>query len=565
VPTQPSGVGRVAVEGPRTAERLERVKHKLVTTLLLVAALAVATMSAVTTTARPALAAARGPGGSWPIVGYGPSEATDNAILKWNERLLETIRDNPRITGPTVSARSIGVLHTATYDAWAAYDAVADDTRQRLAADPNLRRPEAERTTANKSKAISFAAYRVLLNLFPSRASIFNKYLTDSVALGGLGYSLADASSTDPTTPQGVGNLAAQAVLDFRATDGSNQTLNPSNNTVTYPDNTAYTPPNPWNQVTDPTKWQQLCVLTATGATNNMPPIPPDNACGTPPPNSNYALQNPATPQWKNVKPFGPLDQNTHYPPQFQLPGPPSGTADIDLELKDASNLSEVQKAKADYWADGPRSEFPPGHMAVFAQALSRMRKNTLDQDAKLFFALGSALMDASISSWAAKYHYNSVRPVTAIRERYTGKTVNSWLGPGKGFGPVLGQNWLPYQELTVVTPPFPEYVSGHSTFSAAARTVLLQFYGNNDAFNAKVVIKAGSSKIEPGIAPSKDITVTWKTLSDAADDAGWSRRWGGIHFVSGDQQGRALGRLIGYNDWNKALTYFDGSATDTT
>jgi len=94
---------------------------------------------------------------------------------------------------------------------------------------------------------------------------------------------------------------------------------------------------------------------------------------------------------------------------------------------------------------------------------------------------------------------------------------------------------------------------------------VLLMFYGNNDSFNARVVIPKGSSKIEPGIALSKDITITWRTLSDAADDAGWSRRWGGIHLVSGDQQGRALGRLIGYDDWNKALTYFSGDATATT
>ena len=166
----------MAVEGPRTVERLERVKHKLATTLLLVAALAVATLSAVTTTTRPALAAS-GPGTAWPIVGYGPNEATDNAILRWNERLLESIRANPRLTGPTVSARAIGVLHTATYDAWAAYDAVAVDTRQRLRADPTLRRPATERTEENKSKAIGYAAYRVLLNLFPTRASIYRSYL----------------------------------------------------------------------------------------------------------------------------------------------------------------------------------------------------------------------------------------------------------------------------------------------------------------------------------------------------------------------------------------------------
>ena len=529
------------------------MKTKLATSLLIVTAMALATLTGLATTARPALAA-NGPGTSWPIVGAGPNEATDNAILRWDERLLESIRDNPKATGPTVTARAIGILHTATYDAWAAYDPVAVDTRQRLRGDPSLRRGAAEATVPNKSKAISYAAYRVLLNLFPYRASTFSGYMSS------LNYDPAD-TSTDPATPQGIGNAAAQAVLAFRATDGSNQQLRTSDNTVVYPDNTNYVPPNKWNQVLDPTKWQQLCVLTATGVANNMPPIPTGDTCAAP----NYALQTPATPQWKSIAPFGPLDATTHYPPQFQLPGPPSGTADVDQELKDSSNLSETQKAKADYWADGPKSEFPPGHMAVFAQALSRMRHNTLDQDVKLFFGLGSAEMDASISAWAAKYQYNSVRPVTAIRSRYAGKMVNSWLGPGKGYGSVLGQNWQPYQEPTVVTPPFPEYVSGHSTFSAAGRTVILQFYGNNDAFNAKVVIKAGSSKIEPGVAPAKDVTVVWKTLSDAADDAGWSRRWGGIHFLSGDQQGRALGRLIGYNDWNKALTYFNGTATATT
>jgi Vanadium chloroperoxidase N-terminal domain/PAP2 superfamily len=539
----------VAVEARRTVERLERVKHKLATTLLLVAALAAATLTGVATTARPALAA-RGPGTHWPIVGFGPNEATDNAILRWNERLLETIRDNPRITGPTVSARSLGILHTATYDAWAAYDPVAVDTRQRLRANPTLRRPDA--TPENKAKAISYAAYKVLRTLYPGRADVFSDYMRS------MNYDPGD-TSTDPSTPQGVGTLAADAVLAFRAGDAANQT--PSTDPATgkpvliYPDNTGYTPINKWNQVVDRTKWQQLCVPTSV----TLPPAPANGTC----PTTGYTLQTPATPQWKNVTPFGLLDEETHYPPQFHLPGPPSGTADVEQELKDASNLSETQKARADYWADGPRSEFPPGHWAVFAQALSRMRKNTLDQDAKLFFAVGSSLMDASISSWAAKYQYDSVRPVTAIREHYAGKMINSWLGPGKGFGSVLGQNWMPYQELTVVTPPFPEYVSGHSTFSAAARTVLVQFYGNNDAFNARVVVKAGSSKIEPGIAPTKDITITWKTLSAAADDAGWSRRWGGIHFLSGDQQGRVLGRLIGLNNWTKAQTYFNGSATD--
>ena len=294
----------------------------------------------------------------------------------------------------------------------------------------------------------------------------------------GLDYDPNDAS-TDPTTPQGVGNLAAKLVLDYRATDGSNQTPLPDG-TVGYPNNTTYQPTNRWNQVADPTRWQPLCVLTVTGVANNMPPIPTGDSCAAP----NYTLQTPATPQWQNVKPFGPLDPVTHYPTLFAASRPPERqrpTSPIE-ELKDSSNLSETQKARADYWADGPRSEFPPGHWRCSPRRCRGSGRTPSTRTPSCSSRLGNALMDASIASWAAKYQYDSVRPMTAIRHRYKDKSVNSWLGPGKGYGTVLGQNWLPYQELNVVTPPFPEYVSGHSTFSAAARTVLVMFFGNNDA-----------------------------------------------------------------------------------
>ena len=74
---------------------------------------------------------------------------------------------------------------------------------------------------------------------------------------------------------------------------------------------------------------------------------------------------------------------------------------------------------------------------------------------------MGNALMDASIAAWAAKYRWDFVRPITAIRHRYKGKLVTSWLGPYQGYGQVLGERWIPYQAPTVVSPPFPEYVSG--------------------------------------------------------------------------------------------------------
>jgi hypothetical protein len=543
------------------------MRQKLVPTLLVVVALVAATLSAETViTARPAKAAkAPGPGTRWPVDGYAPNEQTDNAILKWDERLLESIRANPKGTGPTITARAIGMLHTATYDAWAAYDPVAVDTRQRLRTDLSLRRPAGEQTMANKNEAISYAAYRVLVDLFPSRASIFSDYMQTS-----LGYDPNDPATSNLATPQGIGTSAADAVLAYRHSDGANQLGDDPNGTlgVPYSDTTHYQPVNTWDTVNDPWRWQPLCVLTAAGVAAGAPVIPPSGtACAAP----NYTVQSPLTPQWGNIKSFA-LDNTTQYPPQFQLPGPPKladGTTccdptDIDTALKDTSNLTDTQKVKADYWADGPHTEFPPGHMAVFAQALSRMRKNTLDQDVKLFFALGNAMMDSSISSWHAKYQYDFVRPTTAIRVRYKDQLVTSWLGPGNGYGKVLGQYWRPFQEPTVLTPAFPEYVSGHSTFSGAGGVVIAYAFGNNGAFNAKVTIPAGSNRIDPGV-PAKNVILYWKTLDDASDEAGWSRRWGGIHFETGDMHGRGLGKTIGYNVWTKALTYFNGTATATT
>ena len=105
--------------------------------------------------------------------------------------------------------------------------------------------------------------------------------------------------------------------------------------------------------------------------------------------------------------------------------------------------------------------------------------------------------------------------------------------------------------------------MSGHSTVSAAGRTVLGTFFGT-DNFNAKVTIKAGSSKFEAG-TPSKDVVLSWKTLTASADDAGMSRRYGGIHFKTGDEHGRGLGKMVGNDAWSKAQRYINGSATEPT
>jgi hypothetical protein len=177
----------------------------------------------------------------------------------------------------------------------------------------------------------------------------------------------------------------------------------------------------------------------------------------------------------------------------------------------------------------------------------------------KLFFALSNALLDAGIACWDCKRYYNSVRPITAVHFLDTGQQIQAWGGIGQGTVAMDGGQWMPYQEARVVTPPFPEYVSGHSTFSAAGASILQQFTGSS-AFNSSSTVLVGSSVIEPGIAPSTDITLSWATFTDAANQAGLSRQYGGIHFNKGDLDGRALGASVASVVWKKVQSYLSGN-----
>ena len=135
--------------------------------------------------------------------------------------------------------------------------------------------------------------------------------------------------------------------------------------------------------------------------------------------------------------------------------------------------LTDEHKVIVEYWMDGPRSETPPGHWNLFAQGVSRRDGHDLDRDVAMFFLLNNALMDAGIAAWDCKRHFDSVRPITALRQTYGGQRVRAWGGPGQGTRRSTARNWLPYQRANFITPPFPEYVSGHSTFSAAAAEIL--------------------------------------------------------------------------------------------
>jgi len=122
------------------------------------------------------------------------------------------------------------------------------------------------------------------------------------------------------------------------------------------------------------------------------------------------------------------------------------------------------------------------------------------------------------------------------------------------------GSNWIPYQPSTFPTPPFPEYISGHSIFSAASATILA-LWTSSEEFGASVTFAPGSSVIEPGITPAHTLTLHWKTFHDAANQAGISRRYGGIHFQTGDLVGRATGDIVGARAWEKASEYFNDTS----
>ena len=467
-----------------------------------------------------------------------------NVVLRWNQALLQGVRESK--LGPPMVARALAIAHTCAYDAWAAYDGSAVGTRF----GDRLRRPARERRLANKIEALSYATYRAAVDLFPdSRSSTFDPLMAE------LGLDPTD-NSTDTGLPRGIGNVAAEAVLTFRHRDGANQLGDEpgGRSGVPYSDTTGYTPVNgamdtrlPLDATTvhDPNRWQPLTYVDASGR------LVTPSFLGA---------------HWQHVRPFS-IDSAAGLRPT----GGPArlGSADFRtqaLELVELSaSLSDEQKVIAEYWADGPRSELPPGHWNLFAQQVayrdrSGSSEHDLDLAVKLFFALTNAIFDAGCCAWDSKVAFDSVRPITAIRWLFRDQQITAWGGPGLGSRAIPGESWFPYQPTTFPTPPFAEYTSGHSTFSAAGAEILRLFTGS-DRFGGSVTIPRGSSRIEPGLTPSSDVTLTWDTFSDAAAQAGVSRRYGGIHFALADLEGRATGRLVARQCWATAQTYFAGTA----
>jgi hypothetical protein len=278
----------------------------------------------------------------------------------------------------------------------------------------------------------------------------------------------------------------------------------------------------------------------------------------------------------------------------------------------------------AEFWADGPDSETPPGHWFTIHNTVvdhpdfeRRLQGegpllDTLEWDVKAYLTLGGAMHDCAIAAWGIKGWYDYIRPVSAIRGiaelgqgsdengpnysprgleliegfieqvteedplagdslEHVGKIkLYTWKGPDfiddpendvAGVDWILAENWWPYQRPTFVTPPFAGYVSGHSTFSRAAAEVLTLLTG--DEFFPGGVGEFVAKKNEFLVfedGPSEDVVLQWATYRDASDQTSLSRIWGGIHPPIDDIPGRIIGEKIGVQAFNKAIRYFDGT-----
>lgn len=472
----------------------------------------------------------------WLLVTAASAQPRSNVVIQWNQAVLQGVRDGT--LGPPMVARALAIVHTCMYDAWAAYDRKAVGTQLGR----SLRARPSSRTLVNKNKAISFAAYRAAVDLFPwDKAEVFDPLMAT------LGYDMNDVS-TDTTTPSGIGNVACAAVLAFRHSDGSNQLGDLTASATPYADYTGYEPKNlpstvpvsDLSTVIDPNSWQPLTYFNGTKVVT-------PTFVGA---------------QFYKVTPFA-MNSPDEFLPLLSPHGPALyGSAEYMQQAQElvelSAHLTDTQKMIAEYWANGPHSELPPGHWDLFAQFVSVRDHHTLDDDVKMFFALTNAIFDAGIAAWDAKRFFDSVRPVTAIPFLYHGQQIQCWGGPGLGTITTDGAHWIPYQPTTFPTPPFPEYISGHSTFSAAGARILALWTGD-EYFGGSVTFAAGSSTIEPTTTPKSPITLRWRTFHAAANQAGVSRRYGGIHFRTADLMGRSIGDLVAAIAWRKAMTYFEG------
>lgn len=577
--------------------------------------------------------------------------AEESVARQWNEQCLDAIRRD--FPAPTVHARNLYHASTAMYDAWAAYDTTAVGVFHNEAA-------SATDTAAARDEAVSYAGYRVLRARYANAVGAATTLAALDARMATLGYPISETTTTG-SSPAAVGNRCAAAVLARTAADGSNEEN-------AYVDNTGYAPVNEplilaasgTGLLAQPNRWQPLAfefALTQNGQVASKIQIFVGSHWGYVTPfalsgafsEGVYANSDPGAPPYlggvgdEAFKADG--VEVIRYSSMLDPASPemidisPGATGNNTLGANDGTGhalnpatgqpyapnpvrLADFGRVLAEFWADGPASETPPGHWNTIANQVSdtpgfeKRFKGTgpvledLEWDVKMYFALNAALHDAAVAAWGVKARYDYVRPITGIRhmgglgqssdpdlqsyhpnglplipgliEIVTPETaapggrhagifprtivIRSWLGePASssevgGVGWIRATSWKPYQQSTFVTPAFAGYVSGHSTFSRAGAEVLTSITGNPYFPGGLATHTAAPGSLEFEYGPSSAVQLQWATYYDAADQAGLSRLYGGIHFAADDGPGRIIGSKVGKAAFREALSYIDGS-----
>ena len=600
--------------------------------------------------------------------------ASSNSVTRvWDERALAAIRaDTPH---PPAQARNLFSLSVCMYDAWAAYD-----TNGSVGYIYHGKHT-AMNLLAARNEAISYAAYRILKERHAYSKTASNTLVLDDLQMAALGYD-TNNFSPDTSTPAGVGNAVYAAVSEWFINDGARQT----NGTpaAPYPDypisQGGYVYVNlplftalsgiddgKGHTVSDINQWQRLHVVNGVDQ-HGFPTGPIQTYLGA---------------QWLGVRPFA-LTRTDPALPWIDLEGLPphlDGVGDAEFRssvvemIRKSSQLTpddgvvvdisptafgnntlgandgtghpvnpytglpytnnlakrgDFARVLAEFWADGPNSETPPGHWNVIANGVSDHTNfvkriggigpvvDDLEWDVKLYFALNAAVHDAACAAWSLKRYYDGWRPISAVRymglqgqssdpgspsynpnglplipelvELVTSNTVASGRHAGLTIGKIAlyswpGQptnsatqhsgvkwmhadSWIPYQKASFVTPAFPGYISGHSTFSRSAAEVLTAITGSpyfpGGLFIADTAIANTATGLIFENGPSQPVQLQCATYYDAADQAGLSRIFGGIHPSVDDLTGRRTGSQCGKGAWALAQKYFDGSIAQT-
>lgn len=449
------------------------------------------------------------------------NKAPENVAYFWGKTALEATANDtenfkPR---PTISSRMLGLVFASVYDAWSRFD----DKATPVFIKDVERVKEADRTLRNKEIAISYAAYRTLREYYFKDTLMFVEKMKE------LGLDPYD-ESTDPMTAVGIGNLAAQKIIKDRMNDGANQYGDRDGSGIMYNDYTNYEPVNPVDEIKDINRWQPKYFETLEG--------------------EKYA-PGCLSPHWQLVEPLL-LDSAS----QFRSPPPPLYGSDKLKEqvaevVEMQANITPEEKALVEFMRDGPRSVQQAGHWMIFAQDVSRRDEHTLDDDVKMYFLVTSCAMDGFIACWDTKMFYDYARPFALIHEYFKGKTIKGWKGEGKGWGEIKGEEWRPYSPMYFLCPPFPAYVSGHSTISGACAEAL-KLYKKSDMFGSKVDLVPGAMTEPDNLGDT--ITLHFTTFTKTAEMAGISRVLGGYHIQEDNIEGLILGRKIANHNYKKIM-----------